>query len=268
MVLYKTAKPSLHNFGISVKTMDQKNKSIKRPMDDDDYTTAMAPKKSLKFAQPDLSIVVGKEQCLFQYYAVIMARHSNYIENMVASHAKESGHTLTIYFTDIPRDDWLHMIAYLENAFGAAKLSPEDAMRLIHFYDKYEFPVGKAICSRVIKDHVEEGGGEMDQYINIYLLAEQFQLEQIKDSCVALFEKKLSVYDTARHLTQKELKLLAPIIVKHSCLMACAYTEDNDEVLSLCWPKFFLSQKLLEHATNYGFSRVIDPYNARKIFNF
>lgn len=201
--------------------------------------------KKLKSLQLDLTILVGEEKTPFEYHAGNMAQHSAYIDTMLATPMQEQN-TRVLTFPDISQEDWMDMIDYLEDPFKTVKLPETDAMRLAPLYKKYQFQFGLSICSRCLQNFVEERLGDMDEYVEVYELAEKLQMEPVQKACISFFQETMSTYEKAIELSVGQLQKLAPITAAHSILLSHAFTTNPDEVLSPLWPQFFLSQTFLK----------------------
>ena len=117
----------------------------------------------IRSSDPDLTIIVGQgeQQEIYEYHSPIIAMHSQYIDNMLATPVREQ-ETRTISFPDIDSTDWESMIGYLQP--GALPPQTLDQVRVVlPFYDKYEFQSGLAICDRMLAAFDFDVGANLDQ---------------------------------------------------------------------------------------------------------
>lgn len=189
-----------------------------------------------------MTVIVDTKQNakMFEYHSVIMANYSSYIDTLLTSSMKESKSRI-LQFPDIQVNDWLDMIAYLEDPTEARGMTVDDAIKFAPLYDKYEFHGGMALCSQVLEEEVLTL--ELTHHLTIFELADKLGMACLYSKCVRWLQKRLDPAYDGVELCVEQLRMLAPYIVKEQSLMSKAFTSDKDEVLSSMWPKFFLSEK-------------------------
>lgn len=196
----------------------------------------------LKFAEPDLTVIVGSDGTAFRYHSIILANYSVYIDTLLASTMKESS-SKTIHFPEIESQNWLDIIAFVTDPLKARQMSVAQAMRFSPLYDKYDFPKGMRLCSDVLERRVEKLFG-VSTAIEIFVLADQLNMKILYSDCVAFFQKFLGEYERAIQMSTTQLTTLAPLVAKDESLLELAFA-DKDQVTTTLWPRYFLSQTFL-----------------------
>ena len=138
----------------------------------------------IRSSDPDLTIIVGQgeQQEIYEYHSPIIAMHSQYIDNMLATPMREQ-ETRTISFPEIHSADWESMIGYLQP--GALPPQTLDQVRVVlPFYDKYEFQSGLAICDRMLAAFDFDVDANLDQCMvaveMVYKYAQRFPVAKAK----------------------------------------------------------------------------------------
>lgn len=212
--------------------------------------------KKLKLSEPDLTVLVGHDETLFQYHSVIMASQSNYIDAMLASPLKESN-TMIIRFPDIEKKEWLDMMACLDLCFDPLiMLRVEDILRIAPHYHKYDFPGGLARCDRTLEAiatkldlDCSEREETIHLLIDIFVLSDKLDLRASYHKCTEIFQEVFETHHKVRQLNVEHLEKLAPMVAKLPNLLQHSFAQ-KEEVLSVLWPRFFISQMLIEEACN------------------
>jgi len=116
----------------------------------------LGPTRELRSYPPDLTVVLGTDpnKESFQCHGVILAGHSEYVDNMLAAPMKESSHRV-ITFPDISPENWKKMMNILEpNILEPHRKFPrtsrihrdEDLLEVSPLFDKYQFTRGLQLC--------------------------------------------------------------------------------------------------------------------------
>lgn len=201
-------------------------------------TMTSRPEKSLKSSEPDLTVIVGSKgnEKQFMYHSIIMASHSVYVDTLLSSSMKESKEKV-IHFDDIEPDQWVKVIAYVQDPIVAQDLMDfDEAIAFTPFYDKYDFRIGLDLCSSVVGNSIEEKSVDWDarRWIEVILACEMLSPSVRKES-VRLFAKELK---PEGFYSEEELLAVAPVVAKNEILLKIAHAS-KEEVLSPLWPRFF-----------------------------
>ena len=108
-------------------------------------TTIMTP-RILKSSEPDLSVIVGRDdnRRTYQHYSAILATYSEYIDTMLATPMREQ-ESRTITFPDIDPIMWeaiveMHTLCGYRNSAICAPVTQVDILvDLVPLLDKYQF---------------------------------------------------------------------------------------------------------------------------------
>ena len=187
--------------------------------------------KKLKFSDPDLKVTVGDdddERREHWHHAVVMAKHSNYIDTMLSTPMKESKN-LEISFPDIAPETWTMMISFLEDPLAACDMTVADAMQVTKFYEKYDFPKGRQLCDRVLERYIEknENSPDLDILIDVILLADTAHLETAKETGVKVLRDRFRSLEKSILFTEEQIQRLVPLIAKEETLMSEIFDESG-----------------------------------------
>lgn len=231
--------------------MSSKEASSVKRSGESKTTMSGSPSKRIRTAPPDLTVLLGKDEKRVEAYSQILAHRSVYIDNLLASGMKES-QTMTIRFPEIEEDDWTKMQGLLEDPSWFHILTFQEAKKLVHFYDKYEFDQGKLLCALVIERELEICSDEK-LFLEICTCADELGMESVFKRCVAVIKTFLTDYDgdptkcSSNGLYLSDPRGVAPFVAKDESLLALAFA-DKDGVLSPLWPEYFYFRK------KYGYS--------------
>jgi hypothetical protein len=198
-------------------------------------------------------VVVGDEQKEYQYHSQVMATHSNVIDAMLSSSMRES-QTGRIKFPDLSAKVWESMIYFLHPK-AARQMTVQDALLVTAAYDKYDFCAGVECCDQVFFElfgalmphgrfDPKEKPDDLNQLIDLFLLADTANLKQTKERAVQYFKGALnSALDHGKIMfSQDQIKKLVPLIVKEKLLQRSSFT--NDEILQSLFPKLFVTSAI------------------------
>jgi BTB/POZ domain len=142
-------------------------------MDGDDQSVTSAiiepPAKRLRSSDTDLTIIVGEgaQQKTYACHRQIMAMHSQYIDTILATPMKEQL-TMTLTFPEIHPCLWEQMLGYLQPGVDPPS-STYEILRVLPYYDKYEFMDGIRMCDRWLASRFEfriEKLGSLAAYVS------------------------------------------------------------------------------------------------------
>lgn len=132
------------------------------------------------------------------------------------------------------------MLAYLEDPLESRRITVEDAMLVLPFYDKYQFPKGKELCGEVLSQFIEKENRtqELETLVDVVVLLDQVNLEARWLGIQLLCRRFYSV-DSRVMFTMEQIKKLAPLIEKESDLLLCTGAS-KEEVLSPLFPELLV----------------------------
>lgn len=162
----------------------------------------MNPSKKLKCAIPDIQVEIGPEKKVYEYVSVVFAYQSSYADSILATPMQEQ-QSRRITFPEISPDAWDKMMEFLE--IGGVGMSYQDALKVISFYDKYQFEGGIKIVDKVLADEVSKtdmlsrmknttriwkggaglsGSHPMTWLVKRLKLSQTYKLEETKRACL------------------------------------------------------------------------------------
>lgn len=105
-------------------------------------------------------------------YSQVLASLSNFIDTTLSVDMKEKTDR-EIVLHDVSPEVFELGLKFLQDPLAALSISPEDVIKVVEFYDKYEFTAGIKLCDRVLFDYVKTKYIETDNKtapINLDLL--------------------------------------------------------------------------------------------------
>jgi len=239
-------------------------------------------KKKLRFSEPDLKITIGgcsdtkksdgEEQLLDDnnvvvkwYHAVIMARHSNYIDAMLSNPMKESG-TNELNFPDITPEVWDLMMKFVEDPSEARHMTIKDVMLVAKYYDKYDFPKGRKLSSDVLVDYFQtvdknekSEPPDVDAIIDAVLLAEKMNLEGAKKAGMDYLHDKFTSVEVPYGRTmfnKAHIQKLSPLLAANKHILPWGLKKED--VLSPTFPRLYvmdnsrwIASRMLQDSISY-----------------
>jgi hypothetical protein len=206
--------------------------------------------KKLRSSEPDLVVVVGDEEKEYHYHSQVMAAHSKVIDAMLSSSMRES-QTGRIKFPDLSAKVWESMIYFLHPP-AARQMTVQDALQVAAAYDKYDFCAGVECCDQVFVElfrtlmphgqyDLKKKPDDLNQLIDVFLLADVANLKQTKERAVQYFKGALNsdLGHGKLMFCENQIKKLAPLVAKEQLLEQSSFT--NDEILHSLFPKLFVT---------------------------
>jgi hypothetical protein len=206
----------------------------------------------LRSSEPDLVVVVGDEEKEYHCHSQVMATHSKVIDAMLATSIMRESQTGRITFPDLAPNVWESMFSFLDPS-AARQMTVQDALLVAGAYDKYDFCAGTKCCDQVFfelfgtvmphgRHDPNEKPEDLNQLIDVFLLADAANLKQTKERAVKHFE---DVLNSAHKIifSENQIKKLAPLIVKENLLEGSSFT--NDEILHSLFPKLFVMSGIM-----------------------
>lgn len=212
--------------------------------------------KKLRSSEPDLVVVVGvdDEQKEYHYDSQVLATHSKVIDVMLASSMRES-QTGRINFPYLSAEVWEAMNYFLLFLPGC-QMTVQDALQVAAAYDQYDVCAGVECCDQVFfeffgtimpNDRCFDRKlipKDLDQVIDVFVLADAANLKQTKELAVQYFKGALESalkYGTVIFSTN-QIKKLVPLIVKENLLEHSSFTKD--EILQSLFPTVFVASAI------------------------
>jgi len=235
-------------------------------------TTQSPPSKKLRSCdEPDLKIIVkyidgaGKPlQKEYKEYAVVLARLSNFVDTALASGMKEEA-TREIVFEDTTPAVFELARKIEDDVSVSRSLSPSDALQVVSFYHKYDFPNGLKLCDIVLSDCMSQPSEqkteeELELLSSAIAAAEELDLVKSKSSAVACIHASLDLDNynplkTGRIFTLEQMKKLHPFIKNANPILLPPFLQrlSDDERKSALLPR-------------YAFDRFTDNQNYYKYY--
>ena len=127
----------------------------------------------LRSSDPDLKIVVGsgEHKKTYEYYSQIMAMHSSYIDNVLATPMRDQ-ETRTLNLSEISADNWEKMMSYIQ-AGAKPPTSVDEVSAVLPWYRKYLFHTGLEICDSMLEGLEYNAGSNLDQSMSAVELVYQ-----------------------------------------------------------------------------------------------
>jgi hypothetical protein len=200
----------------------------------------------LRSSDPDLKIIVGKgeHKRTYEYYSQIMAMHSTYIDNILATPMRDQ-ETRTLNLSEIHADDWEKMMSYLQVGVKPPT-SVAEVSAVLPWYRKYLFHTGLDICDDMLEGLEYNAGSNLDQSMAavelVYQHSHRMTLSRpkAKQFITDVFDSGLEGYQSfhLRHIHQLipalriETDLWAKMLIFHR------FSEDVDRETYLDSPLF------------------------------
>ena len=183
---------------------------------------------------------------------VLLANHSEYVDTLLANNMSETK-TRTLTFPDIEASEWDLMMDLSEDPCRINKATAEEAKSVVHFFDKYHFHNGKALCDHILSKHIQKMVEEkdLDGAIDTIAFSEGIGLVSVTKAGVAFL---LSVFDTTLrdNLTRSHVEKVVPLIYSNDSLREAIGEEtiDKEWVLSPLFPLYAVQSFKLASISN------------------
>lgn len=186
---------------------------------------------SIRYMETDLEVTVGEgdDQHVYHYHSLAMALLSKYVDAMLSAPMKE-GATKKIAFPDITPALWENLMKYLEPGFYELP-SSEEAMTLVKYYHKYDFPSGLHLCDHILSKLIAQGYKSLgsDKIAEAFVCAHTHSLETATAAGVKAVSEMLEAF-YGPELSVDILKVLAPVLCEHDALWSLVVSLMDDEM--------------------------------------
>ena len=218
--------------------------------------------KKLRLSEPDLKIILKYKddddtQMTKEYevYANILASMSKFVDASLSIEMKEKAEGV-IVMQDVTPEVFDVALLYMSDPSAARSATPEDIIKVVEFYDKYEFSSGLKLCDDILHDfftremklddkHPPEN---LDLLVDCIVLAEQLSLDQSKTSGLDYLESRFGndfrrfgatmfSVEHVRKMHPMFKKGLFPDIIQDICADLT-----KEELDSPCFPRYFVGE--------------------------
>ena len=118
--------------------------------------------KKLRSAEPDLKVLVkytddngNSLERGYLMYSSLLANLSNFVDTCLTVEMKEKT-TKEIVFQDVTPDIFDLALHFQDDPFAIRSMTPEDAVKLVEFYDRFDFSGGIKLCDQVLSDYLRQ----------------------------------------------------------------------------------------------------------------
>ena len=194
------------------------------------------PLKKLRSTfDPDVTVVLGdEEQETRQHHSVVLARHSEYIDTMLASNMIES-QTRRLTFPDIPTSVWDTMMRCLEDPVASRKMTADEAVTILPFYKKYLFPKGVDLCESVLIGELAavKDDANIDTIVDLIDSITTNELSVAIDEAAELLSRCFNTPKLQVQFNKDHIQRLSPIFKESETLQETFNIEPDDTDCSL-----------------------------------
>jgi len=219
--------------GMKPEKRPKKTKHCLDLLDSDTSPTAVRnahapPSKKLRSCEPDLKIIVkwdgdGRNvQKEYEEYAVVLANLSNFVDTALSSGMREEA-TREIVFEDTTGEVYELARKIEDDASVSRSLNAIDAMKVVRFYHKYDFPNGLKLCDSVLCDHISNFTSpsscsveKLEGLAGVIAAAEELDLVKTKRVAIGCVTSRLDLNkidrNTSPTFTLEQMRKLHPFI--------------------------------------------------------
>ena len=203
-------------------------KRVEVPARDEEPTA-----KRLRSSDPDLQVVVkftgddGKVvEKEYAMYAGVLAGMSKFVDAMLAAPMKENNDGKVV-LEDVSPEVFEAALKFEQDTTAARNMTAEDAVKVLEFYDKFEFTGGLHLCNVVLNEYFQQQldlgfkkpPDNLNLLIEAIMLAEQCNLPEALKNGVLYMHKKMCSGQTeypfgGTMFTKEHIKKLQPLFVK------------------------------------------------------
>jgi len=208
--------------------------------DESAWNEEPSPKKLRSASEPDLKVLVGEERAVLHLRSAILATHSDYVDTLLASPMSESV-TRELSFSDITPAVFQKMLALLEDPSQIRRTTLHEVLQVLPFYDKYQFPKGKQLCSDVITEFLEAlpKKADLDSLVDVVTLADEASLSSATNVGVQALKVRLETPELRIMFVESQIIKLVPLIKKEELLLD-AVDASPEEILSPLFPRYLI----------------------------
>ena len=222
----------------------------------------LCPKK-LRCSDHDLTVVLkytetdgkeGKKDELktkeYQMYYQTLASMSKFVDAALTTDMKEK-ETKTISL-DVTPQEFETALGYIENPIKVLTMTPQDALKVVPFYDQHEFTGGLAICDEVLKAYLTKqpiwdvhdstsfsmDSSELDPDLLVDVIAAGFKytLTLCLDKGIHYLDKSFRVVPARNMFTESHFRELQPLFQSGKIKTFPVLT--SEEIESVLFPKY------------------------------
>jgi len=191
----------------------------------------------------------SKKEKEYWMYSLELCRWSKFVDNCLSSNMQEAS-TKEIKFHNVTPEIF-DLAIRLQNDHNAIRsATAEEAIKVVEFYDKYEFTAGLEFCDRVIVEHfknLEHQGGEgagwlfsdLDLSIESTVVAERHNLKESKTQ--SLSHMYSCLFGEPSIFTVDQVKKLHHLFKEGNFPDVVPDQTSKEELESACFPKYFVS---------------------------
>lgn len=207
------------------------------------------PSKKLRSSEPDLRVTLKygqpSSEKTYDMYAQVFARQSKFVDTMLSVEMKEK-QTRTIVLHDVSSDVFENALLFLDDPSAVLSMTAQNAMKIVEFYDKYEFVAGLELCDLVLKKYVDKENArarpeDLDFLVDVIVAADKFQLKETKDSGHSYLFTRFLVSQPnhygAEMFSVEHIRRLQPLLMSGEFILPI--TVSKEEIASTLFPKYF-----------------------------
>lgn len=165
---------------------------------------------------------------IYWYNSAIMATHSKYIEAMLSAPMRESAN-LELKFPEITPPTWELMMNFVEDLSAARKMCSLDVLKVVEYYDKYDFVQGRKLCDDVLSDSIKRAVNaekkcntfprHAGKFVDILVAADKYNLTKARELGMDHLAQKLSSKSSLYGRTMfkiRHMEKLVPILAREA----------------------------------------------------
>jgi len=217
--------------------------------------------KRLRLSDPDLKIVLKYDDAEgvaqtkeYQLYSQVMCSLSKFIDSAL-SHEMKDKNKREIVLEDVIPEIFDLAFLYVTDPLKARSVTVEDALKVVEFYDKFEFPSGLQLCDSLVDEYIRsecDKPKNLNLFVDCLVLAERLDLEMSKHTAVEVLHIWIGHVD-ASMFSVEHIKKLHPML-KSEAFSAAIADEfpglTKEELDSPLFPKYFTTDRAHDHTAS------------------
>lgn len=194
----------------------------------------------------------------YDVYGQVLAKHSKFVDTSLSVEMQEREKRELVFHGCAPETFEL-AIKVVENPHIARRMTAEDALKVVRFYDKYEFSGGLLLCDDILEEFLAKNyQGKLDQsprdedtfdhLVMASAAANDCNLKGATEKSIQFVRDVLSQRDN-RKFRVDHVRQLHAHLIRHEATRLAAYMDvTKEEIESPLFPKFFVTWHSNTHA--------------------
>ncbi|CAB9523851.1 expressed unknown protein [Seminavis robusta] len=227
--------------------------------------------KKLRCGEPDVKVILSYDDDdddhddepkqrteEYEMYGPVLASLSGFFDAALSVEMKEKT-TREITIQDVTPAVFEQGITVLQDPLVSRSITAQEALKLVEFYDKYEFRKGLLLCDEILAEYLEQESAklpfDLDVIVEAAAQAHAYNLTKTNAKGIQFLQQRFARDRSIRspdHLgsgifSEQHIRMLQPMFLEG--ILEAPEGTTREEMESPLFPKYFVKCKAAEFAS-------------------